>query len=373
MLDDHRKELDTCSACPSLFQSACPVFQTEGNRSVSPWGIMQALNRVQKKDLPFTAEIAELSYHCLTCRACTDQCEHGVEVPAVLSEARIEAVKQDVAPKSITGFLEKFHRHNNPFSKDLLYRLKEILPAKYFERRTQVVYYATCTTISKTPEIIRDTFELFEKLKIDFVGIYADPIQCCGYPLISAGAEYDFIDLAEINYHSFKKHKLIITGSPACAHTLRKTYAKYDLGLENRIVTINQFLKPYLKNINYKLKKNVRTKLMYHDPCYLSRYLGEVELPREMIAQISGYQPGEFLDNREHTGCSGQGGCYSIMDKEASEDITRHRLAEAAERKINTIVTQCPSCVHKMRKAGNKLVVKDLISYLNDSIEGVVE
>ena len=373
MLDDHQSKFETCSACPSLCQSACPVFSAEGNRTVSPWGLMQTLHQVQKKNLAFTPEIADLAYHCLTCGACKEQCELNVDVLPILQDARIEAVKNEVAPKPITGFLEKFHRHNNPFSKDLLYRLKEILPAKYFEKRTQVMYYATCTTISKTPEIIRDTFSLFEKLKIDFVGIYADPIQCCGYPLISAGAEADFIDLAEINYHSFKKYKLIITGSPACAYTLKKTYAKYDMGLENRIVTINQFLKPYLKNINYKLKKSVRTKLMYHDPCYLSRHLGEVELPREMIAQISGYQPVEFLDNREKAGCSGQGGCYSVIEKETADSITVKRLAEAYEKKIGTLVTQCPSCVYKMRKNSKKIVVKDLISYLNDSIEGLVE
>lgn len=330
------------------------------------------MNLVRQGELPIDEETAAAPYHCLTCRACTEQCEHGVPVADILGEARIQAIKHDVAPRAVNGFLEKFHRHNNPFSKDLLFRLKELLPPEVVERQSQVVYFATCTTISKCPEIIQDTFSLFKKLKIDFVGIYTDPIQCCGYPLITAGAEYDFIDIAEINYHSLKKYKLIITGSPACAYTLKKTYARYDLSLSSQVVTINQFLKPYLKNINFRLKKNVRSKLMYHDPCYLSRYLGEVELPREMISQVSGYQPGEFFENREKGQCSGQGGCYSVTSKDHSDEITRRRLQEASERKVNTIVTQCPSCVHKMRKNGS-LVVKDLISYLNDSIEGAVE
>lgn len=372
MFEAHAHSLDLCSACPSLCQSACPVFSNDANRSHAPWGLMQLLNRVRKGDLPYNEETASLAYHCLTCRACTEQCEHHVPVADILGDARIQAIKHDLAPKPINGFMEKFHRHNNPFSKDLLAKLKEILPPEITEKQSQVVYFATCTTISKTPEIIQDTFSLFKKLKIDFVGVYTDPIQCCGYPLLTAGAEYDFIDIAEINYHSLKKFKLIITGSPACAYTLKKTYAKYDLSLANQVVTINQFLKPYLKNINFRLKKNVRTKLMYHDPCYLSRYLGEVELPREMIAQVSGYQPGEFFTNREHGQCSGQGGCYSVMAKKESDDITRKRLQEASERKINTIVTQCPSCVYKMRKNGS-LTVKDLISYLNDSIEGASE
>lgn len=373
MLENHAKAMDTCSACPSLCQSACPVFVNDGNKSHAPWGMMQILNRVRKKEIPYNEEAAAVSYHCLTCRACNERCELGVDVPSVLMDARVEAIKQDVAPREINGFLEKFHRHNNPFSKDLLHKLKELVPAELFEKTAQVVYFPSCTTVAKTPEIVQDTFSLFKKLRIDFVGLYTDPIQCCGYPLFSAGAEYDFVDIAEINYHSLKKYKLIVTGSPACAYTLKKTYARYDMALEGKVATINQFLKPYLKNINYRLKKNLRTKLMYHDPCYLSRYLGEVELPREMIAAISGYQPTEFYENREKGACSGQGGCYSVMSKTRSDEITSKRLKEAREKKINTVVTQCPSCIHKMRKNSQNLVVKDLISYLNDCIEGTVE
>lgn len=373
MFDEFSKSMDLCTACPSLCQSACPVFREDGNKSHSPWGLMQVMNRVRRGDMAFTPEVAELSYRCLTCQGCTEQCEHGVQIPPLLHRARVEAVRRNVAPASITGFVEKFHRHNNPFSKDLLLRLKTLVPKKALSPDHQVVYYASCTTISKCPEVVRDTFSLFKKLKIDFVGVYGDPMQCCGYPLLTAGAEYEFVDIAEINYHSLNRYKMIIVGSPACAHTFKNTYAQHSYDLSSRIVTINEFLKPYLKNINYRLKKNLRSKLMYHDPCYLSRYLGEVDLPREMIAQMSGYQPVEFYDNREKTSCSGQGGCYSITDKDAADAITKERLNEVYEKNISTVLTQCPTCVFKMRQNSRQLVVKDLISYLNDCIEGTDE
>jgi Fe-S oxidoreductase len=372
MFENYTKTMEMCSACPSLCQSACPVFLQEGNRSVSPWGMMQTLNRVRKDDLEFTPDVAKLSYHCTTCRGCMDQCEHDIDITPILLEARNEAVKEGLAPDEIQGFIEKFHRHNNPYSKDLLHKLRGILDDKYFNIESDVVYYASCTTIAKCPEVIKDTFSLFDKLKIDFVGIYADPIQCCGYPLHSAGAEYDFVDVAEVNFHALKNHKLIITGSPACAHTLKTTYDKYDLGLKDKVITINQFLKPYLKNLNYNIKDKIRSKLMFHDPCYLSRHLGEADLPREMIAKMSGFSPIEFFENKQHTSCSGQGGCYSITSTEA-EDITKNRLRECYEKKVNTLITQCPSCVYKMRKNSKKIVVKDLISYINDCIQGADE
>lgn len=370
-LDEFAKDLDFCSACPRLCQSACPVLAVSGNESVSPWGLMQTMNQVRKGELPFDAEVAALSYQCLTCKACTSRCEHEIEIPPVMHAVRSLAVKQEIAPPEINGFLGKFHRHNNPFSKDLLHKLKQILPEKYFAGERDVVYYASCTTICKTPDVVQGTFELFEKLKIDFVGIFPETIQCCGYPLMTAGMEAEFEDLAEINFHALKKYKTIVCGSPACVYTLRETYKKFSFNLGTRIVTINEFLEPYLQNINYKIKKNIRTKIMYHDPCYLSRYLGEVELPREMIAQVSGTEPIEFFENREKGMCSGQGGCYSVVAKDTSEKITQKHLEEVYEKQVQTVVTQCPSCIHKFRKNSKGLIIKDLVSYLNDCIESV--
>lgn len=371
MLEEFKKELETCTSCPRLCQSACPVGMNSGNESETPWGIMQTLNMVRKGEIPFDAEAAALSYQCVMCKACTSQCEHKNDVPKVLQEVRNLAVEKRIAPPQIAGYLEKFHRHNNPFAKDLLNRLKELMPASALNLESSATYFASCTTIAKTPEVIADTFSLFEKLKIDFVGLYPEAIQCCGYPLISSGMEDEFIDLAEINFHALKKYKTIISGSPACVYTLRETYKKYDLGLGNRVVTINEFIEPYLKNINYRLKKSFRTKLMYHDPCYLSRYLDQAELPRELISHLSGYEPLEFFGNREKTGCSGQGGCYSIVEPEKSDEITAKRLEEVAEQDVQMLVTQCPSCIHKFRKNSQRLVVKDLMSYLNDCVEGV--
>ncbi|MCP5464360.1 MAG: (Fe-S)-binding protein [Deltaproteobacteria bacterium] len=369
MFEDHAKALDTCLTCPSLCQSACPVFLEDSNRSHSPWGLMQTMNRVRRGQIPFDETVAEMSYHCVGCKGCTTQCEHGIEIPPVLEEARQKAVKSDILPSNIKGFVEKFHRHNNPFSKDLLKRLDEILPAQKKQKDPKAIYFASCTTISKTPEIISDTFSLLNKLKIDFVAPYREAIQCCGYPLLSAGAESDFVDLAEVNYHSLKKLPLIVSGSPACTYTLKTAYKKYHFDLEDKVISINEFLKPYLKNINFTLKKKLRTKLMLHDPCYSVRYLDEGLLMRELIAEVSGYPPGEFFDHQNSTSCSGQGGCYSVIEKERADRITKERLKECYEKDTRTVVTQCPSCVFKMRKNSKRIVVKDLVSYLNDCIE----
>lgn len=373
MFDKYAGSLDTCEACPSLCQSVCPVFASSGNKSASPWGLMQLVNRVRQNRIDFNPDVAQASYQCLTCRACTEFCELKVEVPEILRRVRHNAIRQEIVPKEIHGFLEKFHRHNNPFSKDLLQHLKKLLPKRRFNKKNHTVYLAGCTATAKAPDIITDTFELFDKLGIDFVSCYDDTIQCCGHPLHVLGARDEFIDLAEINYNVLKNYKLVIVGSPACAHTLKSVYAKYDFDLSDKIITINHFLEPYLKNVNFKIKKGIHTKVMYHDPCYLSRHLGETELPRTLISQVSGYAPIEFQENRHCNKCSGQGGCFSVTNKETAKDLTRSRLEEVHEKKVKTLLTQCPTCVFKMRHNAKRIVVKDVVSYLNDCIMGEVK
>lgn len=324
---------------------------------------------VRRGKIPFDSDVAEASYQCLTCRACTDYCELHVDVPEILRRVRHKAIQSDLAPDEISGFLDKFQKFTNPFAKDLLEELKTILPKKHFKRDASTIYFPGCTATAQVSETVTDTFSLFEKLGIDFVGCYDDTIQCCGYPLHALGDRDEFIDLAEINYNSLKKFKTIIVGSPTCTHTLKTVYAKYDFDLKNRVITINRFLEPYLKNINYRIRRGAPSKIMYHDPCYQSRYLKESELPREMLSLVSGYAPVEFEENRDRVRCSGQGGCFGVKDKDAARQMTQQRLSEVKEKNVPTLVTQCPTCVHKMRGHGKKITVQDLVSYLNDCIE----
>lgn len=370
MFEKYSSAMDTCQNCPSLCQSACPVFTETGNSAYAPWGMMQTFRALRDKKIPLDETSARVPFQCTGCRACEETCTLDVQVLELIMSAKKAALKSKVAPEPIREFTEKFHRHNNPFSKDLMDKLRKILPKSTFKKEAQTVYFASCSAIARAPNIVKDSFELFAKLGIDFVGCYDDTIQCCGYPLYIAGERDEFIDLAEINYNSLKRYKYIIVASPACAHTLKTIYAKYDFDLSAKILTINQFLHPYLKNINFHIKKGIKTKLMYHDPCYMARYLGETELPRELIGMIAGVKPIDFVRNREQTVCCGQGGCYAIANKDSADRLTQERLAEARAKDVSTILTQCPTCVYKMGKLGKKMVVKDVVSYLNDCITG---
>lgn len=369
MLEDFHKELDYCTYCPKMCSFACPVSTVEQNEMTTPWGKMQAANLVLKGLLPLTEEVASLAYKCTNCKLCQQYCVHETDVASALGELRKMAVKQHVEPRAMVGFLEKFHQHNNPFNKDLLATLAPLIPDKFKNPDADVIFFIGCSAIAQTPEVIADAFSLFDKLGIDNVGVYLDPIQCCGYPLITGGVEDEFEDVAELHFQGLRRYRTIISASPSCTYTLKVTYAKYHFNLSSRVMTLTQFLRPYLKNANYVLKKKIPQRFMYQDPCYLGRYLGEYDNPRELLTLVTSRAPVEFHDHREKSACCGQGGCYSITSKEFSNAVSKLRLAEAKERHIQTVVTHCPSCVSKFRKADKNMTIKDIITFLNEAIE----
>jgi Fe-S oxidoreductase len=149
---------------------------------------------------------------------------------------------------------------------------------------------------------------------------------------------------------------------------MKELYGRYHFSLGSRPMTMTQFLKPYLENANYTLNKKVTQRFMYQDPCYLGRYLGEYDTPRDLLTRTTSRAPLEFHDHREKSVCCGQGGCFSVTSLKSSDEISRRRLAEAKEKHVTTIVTHCPSCVSKFRKTSDGMQIVDIVSFLNEAI-----
>ncbi len=369
MFEQFEKELEYCTYCPKMCTFSCPVSTAEQDEMTSPWGKMQSVNLVRKGLIPMSEEVAALSYKCTNCGLCQEYCVHKNDVAKVLNEARKLAVETHVEPRAMQGFLEKFHLYQNPFGKDLRGKLEELVPEKYRNPDAEVLYFASCTAIAQTPELIVDALSLFDKLGIEGVAVYLDPLQCCGYPLITGGVEDEFEEIAELQYEALRRYRYIVSASPTCIYTFRETYKTYHFDLGNRPMTMTQFIAPYLKNTNFVLKKKVAERVIYQDPCYLGRYLKEFDTPRDLIALATSREPLEFAENREKSTCCGQGGCFSVTSPDSSDLIAKRRLDEVRERHIGTLVTHCPSCVNKFRKNSSGLQVMDIISFLNEAID----
>src|SRR6185437_8150354 len=72
-----------------------------------------------------------------------------------------------------------------------------------------------------------------------------------------------------------------------------------------------------------------REKVVYHDPCYLGRYRGTYDAPREVIARSADVI--EAPRHREKSFCCGAGGGQMFLGEEKGERVNITRARELAE------------------------------------------
>ena len=224
-----------------------------------------------------------------------------------------------------------------------------------------------------TPVLV-SSVSVLRKLGVDLGYMYEDE-PCCGSPMYYAGFESDYADHARKNYEIFKSFgiKKIIGLVPGCTSALKNVYPKYvegyDLEVQHLIEVTAKLLKE--KAIKPKAKENV--KVMYHDPCQLSRYLQIIEEPREIIKSIDGVELMELDPEQcgKWSSCCGGGG-LEATHHELSERIGMRRAEELVKTGAALILSNCPACdlqlTRMIKKLDPNIKVVDLIRFFDDAL-----
>lgn len=165
-----------------------------------------------------------------------------------------------------------------------------------------------------------------------------------GVALHTFGLLDDFADFANGVYKRLKDFgvKKIITMDPITATAFKKFYPQFVNGFDIEVKHISEVIKP-------ASQKEQKEKVVYHDPCYLARYLRVTEEPRNLIT-ASGFKVIDPPNNRLRTRCDGGGVEYT--DPEAAINTAKIRLDELLATGTNNIVTSCPACDMMFRAAG---------------------
>jgi len=165
-----------------------------------------------------------------------------------------------------------------------------------------------------------------------------------GVALHTFGLLEDFSEVANDVYKKLKEYgvKSIITMDPITATVFKKFYPQFVQGFDIDVKHVTEVLKP-------EGQKEQKDKVVYHDPCYLARYLRITEEPRNLISSF-GYKVIDPPNNRLRTRCDGGGVEYT--DPEAAVKTAKIRLDELLATGTNNIVTSCPACDMMFRAAG---------------------
>lgn len=221
----------------------------------------------------------------------------------------------------------------------------------------RVLYYPGCLTKGILRTEFENYKEIFKMLGISFVMLSDDEV-CCGLPVLNAGHRKDAKKLASKNLKLFREKKIdrIITNCPSCFHMFGEVYPKlvrdWDIPVEHATVVILKALKR--KRIKWKGFEDDREVVGYHDPCYLGRYSGIYDEPREVVELLGG-KVLESRFSREDALCCGAGGGVRDNFKELSEDIAKERV-KSFDSDVNKIISPCGLCHANLKSASDKSI-----------------
>ncbi len=95
--------------------------------------------------------------------------------------------------------------------------------------------------------------------------------------------------------------------------------------------------------------QETKEKIVFHDPCYLGRYRGVYDEPRQVAALA-----GELVEaprSRERSFCCGAGGGLAFLGEEKGERVSQVRAAELAATGAGVVAAACPFCNTMFRDA----------------------
>jgi Fe-S oxidoreductase len=345
--------LEYCTYCPKMCRHACPVSTTTGNETWIPQAKMSTLNLALKQQLPFTREATEPIWACTGCRQCTEYCRHGIEPGAVLFAGRAEAQRRGVAPAALERYPERFRAREERLAKHARAALPR--PAD----NVQVAYWPGCDALDKGEADVRATLALLERAGGEPVGLADVDRVCGGYPLLAAGHLDTFRWHAARVAADLARYRDVVLGCSACVHALKTLYPAEGVHVAPTIRHVSELGAERAS----ALTASGQPAVYYHDPCYLARYAGVMDAPRQLLGRVA--QVRELAWSHKDTECCGGGGLLPKTMPRVADAMARRRLAEVADAGGGTVVTSCGTCKHMLaRNAPDGVIVRDLMEYV---------
>ena len=397
-------DLDACTECGRC-QSVCPAYAED--KPLSPKRVVldvrdhvhanaallvAAATAARNGDAEGSAKMladlpplaggviaSEALWACTTCRACEDICPVSIEhVPLITGMRRFLAMEEADVPSGVAEAMGHLETRQRPFPgagdrsewyRELQVRELGDVPAG---TAVDVLYWVGCAAAfdERVRNIARSLATIMDAAGMAFAVLGAGE-QCCGEPARRTGNEMHYDQLARANMETFTAYgvKQIVTHCPHCLQTLRRDYAQ--LGATYTVVHHTELLQELLQAGRLPVAAIDAAAITYHDPCYLGRYNGVFDAPRDVIDLIGGQRLEMERSGRESF-CCGSGGGHAFYDDPSGGRINANRAREAIATGATTIATGCPFCL-SMMEDGVKRVQPDGATRVRDVAEIVAD
>jgi Fe-S oxidoreductase/nitrate reductase gamma subunit len=402
-----RIDYDACTSCMRC-TNACPA--NISGKILSPRDVIINMKDMMHKGMWDENIIGnkviqvnpEAIWSCVTCGACVYECPvtiHHLDTIIDLRRGMISTSSQEI-PEDALNALYRLQQNGNPMGmnpvekeqwfNELAQKFGDDIIAKEGEEY-DYLYWIGCIT-SYDPRI-RPVAESTIKILKDAGYKVGIPFEqgCCGEPARSIGDEALYVEYVKMNLEILSKYKFkkLLLNCPHGFNNFKNNYKKYkslllkdestkgyaDLLEKLEVEHHSVVLSKLVKEGKIKPNKELNYALTYHDPCYLGRWNGIYNEPREVINNINGLRIKEMPRNRENSFCCGGGGGQLFYEIKRGERISTMRAEEASktlgESNNKVVAVACPFCNTMFRGESGKFGfnVKDIAEILNESLE----
>ncbi len=311
-------------------------------------------------------------WDCVTCGACVEACPVLIEhVDKIVNLRRNLVLEDSRFPQELSVAFRNMEGVANPWgqppatrtdwTKGLPFAVPTVaeLAADGRLGELEVLYWVGCAAAfdERNRKVARAFATCLDAAGVRFA-ILGQEESCTGDPARRMGNDYVFQMLAMGNVETLNRYRMgertIVTACPHCFNSLGNEYGQ--LGGHFRVIHHAAFLRELLASGRLRVidgdgasVDGSSRSVTLHDSCYLTRYNGVIEPPREVLGTIPGLELREMERRGRNTFCCGAGGGRMWMEETRGTRINENRTAEALATGAETVATECPFCMTMLK------------------------
>ena len=376
-----RLDFDACVECGRC-QAACPAYMA--GTALSPKLIIVKLKHHMNGKLPgpIHGELikADELWACTTCMACVQECPAFIDiVDTIVDLRRYLTLSEGALPSTAPQSLQNIQRAGNPWGLPAAERLAwaQGLDVPLLEpgKEVEYLYWVGCSASydKRNQAIARSVVAILKKAGVSF-GVMQEE-RCHGEVARRLGEEYLYQTLQAENVEAINQYKFrkVITHCPHCFNTIKNEFPQF--GGTYEVLHHSQVIAELIAAGRVRPIKRLEGTVAFHDSCYLGRYNGIMEAPRQVARAVPGLRLIEPPRNRERGLCCGGGGGHMWMEVPSEKRVNIIRTEELLETGATVVGTACPFCLamvdlgRKVKEAEERLAVKDVSELVAESLE----
>ncbi len=317
-----------------------------------------------RKDLIGGWLTEETIWACTTCGFCTSACPVFI-IPAVdkIAELRRHLVLERADfPKEMQTAFRGMETNGNPWGisassrADWAKDLPVVPMSQAAGADVEVLFWVGCAGSyeDRAKRVSKAIVEILNAAGVSFA-ILGTEETCTGDSARRMGNEYLFQVLAQQNVETLNGYgvKKIVTNCPHCFNCIKNEYPV--LGGKYEVVHATELVERLLEEGRIRFTEEIRETISYHDACYLGRYNGVYESPRNVLRAIPGLRIEELPRTCERGLCCGAGGGRMWMEEKLGTRINQTRMKEIEEAGTASVGLSCPYCMIMLGNAKEEI------------------